>query len=284
MVGHIEQLCFKGPERCYGLLTWIDNWYFVASSGQAAIELMHNFNSRALSKWGLQLKSGSQLLMQTRGSSELVSLPHDCLRVNVMPVLGHLIAEDGAVRPSWTSTRIALMRAFWKQVRGAHGALTPEQMLQVIDKAVRPTADWHFSVWPFQRSIAAELDSLQASMICTVLQEQWLTSDDATSYHRRRARVARTTAISRGTWSKRWAQRFISFAEHFLRHSLHPANIIFRYHDAQWLQDRRGVFSIFRGVQLGRTYTRSHAGKPQIRWEEALSLARQWTVNRANGG
>ena len=148
MIGLIAQLRFRGPERCIGILTWVDNLYFLGKSGQAAIDLMLRFDECLSSAWGLQLKNGSQLLMQPRGSTELVAMPPGYSRVFIMPVLGHLIAEDGAIRPSWASTRAAMLRAFWKQVRGSRGALAPEHMMQVIDRAVRPVADWHFSVWP----------------------------------------------------------------------------------------------------------------------------------------
>ena len=247
----------------------------VAKSGKAALQLMQGFDEHVSSKWGLHFKAGSQLLMQPRGSAEVVNLPSHCSGLQVMPVLGHVMANDGAIRPAWTPTHAAMLRAFWKQVRAANGSLTSEQMFQVIDRGVRPVGDWHFSVWPIQRTIAAELDDLQARMYRTVLTEAWLPTHDAATHAQRKAKRARASCVSRGTWSTRWSKRFVALSEYFTRHALHPANALFRYHDAAWLQKRRMMFSLSR-LLAGRTDTRTHAARVQVRWETAIPLARQW--------
>jgi len=70
--------------------------------------------------------------MQPRASTEVVNLPSHCLGMQVIPVLGHVLANDGAIRSAWTSTHAAMLRGFWKQVRAANVSLTSEHMFQVI--------------------------------------------------------------------------------------------------------------------------------------------------------
>ena len=61
----------------------------------------------------------------------------------------------------------------------------------------------------------------------------------------------------------------------FVRNSL-------RYRDANWLQSQRSsrVAGLVRTLMAGNTGTRLNIGKPQIRWEQGVELARELDKQR----
>ena len=111
-------------------------------------------------------------------------------------------------------------------------------------------------------------------------------------YCRRRLRQARNVCQQVGFWSLLWGERVIKWEEHLKRGEryTHLCARLMSFHGTQWLMEQRSAFvptdsrnmngsrnSLF----SGRTGTRMNIGRPQPRWQDGCSIARDAKKARA---
>ena len=194
-----------------------------------------------------------------------------------MKVLGHMIQCDGGLRHEWQATRSAMWAAYWANCGNkACFKLGSVAKLGLLNKCVVSRISWKLPRWPMQKTVAVNLDSLQARMISALIPCARHSHEDIDPYDRRRKRLARNHCAKEGVWSKVWAKRMISWHEHIMRtcrspHSFpHNAAVLLQYHDSKWLAEQRSVFvgSSRNSVVAGRSSTRLNIGRPQVRWQE----------------
>jgi len=158
--------------------------------------------------------------------------------------------------------------------------LQPAKRALLIYRTVFACVLWKISRWPFQKSIAEELDSTQCKMLSIVLPCVRAAEEDIDTYCRRRSRQAKNVANKVGLWSIIWCERVIAWSNHLKRANCynHPCNSFLIAHGASWLQSMRSAFVTEHGtrnsVLAGRTGTRLNIGRPQVRWCDGLGVAK----------
>jgi hypothetical protein len=93
-------------------------------------------------------------------------------------------------------------------------------------------------------------------------------------YFRRRMRAVSNLVHRHGSWGTQHAARVCSWAEHLERprNQSSLAAILYNWHGARWLEDRRLNPNIGGVLRPG---TRSNSGFLHARWDEAISKARR---------
>ena len=126
--------------------------------------------------------------------------------------------------------------AFWCNP-GNHRAKELSLMQRAaLYKTVVAVFLWKVSRWPFQVSIAQELDAIQSQMLARILPCVPHVNEDPDHFYRRRLRQARNVASHAGLWSSIWAKRSIDWQNHVLRgvDHRHFCFKICTYHDHDW--------------------------------------------------
>ena len=127
---------------------------------------------------------------------------------------------------------------------------------------------------------------MQVHMVSILIRPPQADWEDHISYRRRRLRLARNMCSQIGMWSETWAKRVISWHEHNMRAPSVLRDLVL-YRDANWLQSQRwhyvvasGAAAIRNTIFAGRTGTRANIGRPQMRWEAGIALARSFLEGR----
>ena len=261
--------------------SWIDNMYTFSNSTNVCVSMLEHIENHLASEWNLAIKLSSRAIMNCRGNIEPVADEAKWPSVSVMNVLGHQIQNDGGIREDWNSTEARMWGAFWansgnKQSRD----LQPAKKALLIYRTVFACILWKISRWPFQKSIAGELDATQCKMLSFVLPCVMNPDEDIDTYCRRRSRLARNVANKVGLWSVMWCERVIAWSAHLKRaqNYHHPCNALINAHGNSWLQSMRSVFvtenSTKNSVLAGRSGTRLNIGRPQVRWSDGFDVAK----------
>jgi len=157
--------------------------------------------------------------------------------------------------------------------------LQPLQKALLVYRTVFACVLWKISRWPFQKSVAQELDATQCQMLAYVLPCVPGDYEDLDAFCRRRARQARNVANKCGMWSITWCERVVAWNEHLMRASAyeHPCTQLLRLHDSTWLMFKRALwvsqYDTRNSVLAGRTGTRLNIGRPQVRWLDGVRVA-----------
>lgn len=239
------------------------------------------------SDWNLCLKSGSTgILVCDRASNDVLDSAK-WPSLHEMNVLGHWVSCTNAIRSDWQRTRKHMWASFWNNA-GHNRArqLPPLARVSLILKTVQPCFVFKCSRWPFQRSIADELDKTQRTMVEMCVPCHILPDEDINTYIRRRHKQASKICSAAGNWSTVWAGRVISWQSHVARgiNYGHPVVGLLRHQDAAWLEAQRlrtrptARYSL-RSGELGR---RVCPGRPQPRWDECIQLANSIKTSCSN--
>lgn len=258
---------------------WVDNLFVIAKSAHAAIGVKEQFLRQLKTEWVLHDKRGSVQIMLPAMAQEQITLSQDMELVTELPVLGHIVSNSGSIQPCWNKCRKALWTAFWRN-GGSKRVRSSEQLRRYIaalqDRAVRPHLSYRCSCWPYQATVANEVDAIQAKMLSIAIPACKHADETVENYVRRRSRMAREKALSLGLWSTHWKKQFMRYNEHIQRSATHPAKALLAYRDSAWLRQTRATFAVQArdpsaqapSLLAGRIGVR-RLRKVQPRWEEA---------------
>ena len=229
--------------------------------------------------WNLFYKDGSTSCMPCRTPSDRQpqQLSSKWPIVGCLSVLGHHVQNDGGLRSDWCLTRNVMWASFWANI-GARTVrnLCPVTKAFLLYRAVVCLFLWKISRWPFQTSIAQELDATQCQMLAYILPCEPRLTETIDQFCRRRLRQARNVACQAGLWSLVWARRNIEWENHVLRgvdygHFCCP---LILFHNQHWLSMQRSIFvNSQNSLFAGRTGTRLNIGRPQTRWATGIDNA-----------
>ena len=271
------------------LCSWIDNLYSFSSTLFGAIAILEDIEQYLGTKWALHIKPSSRACMVCRGNAESPIDPVKWPLRLQMNVLGHMVQYDCGIGACWHSTRAGLWGAYWKNAASCEarnlGFVAKASLLQ---RTVVAKFAWKLSRWPFQKTVAVELDALQCRMVCYLLKCPRLAHESIDSYCRRRARDARNLCKQVGFWSELWAKRVVDWNDHVQRGGAynHICFPLVNFKNEQWLMHRRAFWvptdsSSTRNTLLaGRTGTRNNIGRPQTRWAHGVVLAKEVMAGR----
>ena len=171
-----------------------------------------------------------------------------------------------------------LWAAFWKNNGNPLLSKLPIwHHFMLIQRAVLSVVLWKLSRWPFQKTIAVKLDAIQSQMARKVLPCTRKPTEAIEQFDRRRKANARDFCGKVGVWSSIWAYRCINWIDHVKRNGCHGflCHRILSHRNSSWLADRRSLFLNARNTFFaGRTGTRGIGGRPQVRYEAGVELAR----------
>ena len=197
---------------------------------------------------------------------------------------GSYLQNDAGIAADWAATRAALWGAFWKNAGSCEAKhLGPVEKIKLIYRTVVSRVAWKLSRWPFQKTVAIDLDSIQCQMAAIVLRCCKKPDESLDTFFRRRLREARNVCQQSGFWSSLWCQRVINWDEHVRRGPKyqHVCAPLIAYKDSEWLLHQRSKYvasnraSVRNTLVAGRTGTRCNIGRPQTRWEQGVALARE---------
>ena len=283
---HWKQWGFKLENSCISLATWIDNIFAYGNSALSCIAILDDFEAVLVRKWQLEIKPSSREIVVCLGAENSAD-PAVWKHVENLNMLGHFVANSGGIRFDWLKVKAKMWGAFYGN-SGSNDlhSVNFETKLSLLMRTVFCTVNWKFSRWPFQKSIAVEMDKLQVNMVAMVSRYPKLASEDWVGWIRRKRRFARNILQRIGFWSEAWALRQVNWHEHVER-SPGVLRDLLLYHNSNWLQSMRSRFVPANGadgtrnsVLAGRTGTRTDDGKPQPRWEAGIELARAYVQSR----
>jgi len=273
---------FPTTISCLYVGTWIDNLFSFSMSLRHAIEILEDIELYIHTKWKLEIKTSSRCTLVCRGSPEQPSDPLRWPLQTTMNVLGHCLQNDGGIMSDWNSTKTVFWGCFWKNA-GCTAAkhLPPSEKVRLLYRTVVAKVQWKLSRWPFQKTVAVELDKTQCRMTAFLLPCVRERDEALDSYCRRRLRNARNVCEKVGFWSELWCRRVTDWDAHDRRGAKykHICASLVDYKHSQWLMHERSKWVPFDSentrcsVLAGRTGTRCNVGRPQTRWEDGLKLA-----------
>ena len=192
--------------------------------------------------------------------------------------MGHILQDDAGIRADWTQVQKSMWAAFWSNSGSPKcRSFSSESRIKLLNRTVTCCFSWKIARWPFQKSVARELDSLQCRMYAFMLPCEPQMHETLDSFCRRRLRQARSVATKVGLWSLEWCERLCKWDQHLKRGERygHICFLLNQHKSAEWLlYQRSNLVNIQNSISAGRTGTRLNCGKPQPRWSEGLPLAR----------
>ena len=142
-----------------------------------------------------------------------------------------------------------------------------------MDRCVQPILNFRNSRWPWTASLADAQSNLQRRMLSPFLSTERWPCETLEGYCRRRLRAVSNLAHRQGDWGTQHAIRLCHWADHLerSRNQRSIAAIMYDWHDAAWLEQRRLDPHIGGSLHPG---TRCSSGFLHARWDESVSKAR----------
>ena len=107
--------------------------------------------------------------------------------------------------PGLGKNKPILLAVFWSNSGAINSnAFNFETKLSLLLRSVYSAINWKFSRWPFQKSIAFDMDKLQVNMVSILSRIPRANSENIASWLRRRGQAARNVCSRMGFWSESW--------------------------------------------------------------------------------
>ena len=193
-------------------------------------------------------------------------------KVSLFPILGHLIADNGASTPCIDFVLSAAWKAFWSFVRRAGTkALSTALRLRQINIYVVPIIFFRAPRWAFTISIAHRLAKVQRKMLRTTLPIRVLPGEVPEQFARRSGRIVRHVQNIVGPWGALWAFRISSWGAHILRDTMGMC------WSARVLDVRSSSELVSRrSLHANRAQTRKFSGWSCRRWTDGVPFAMKY--------
>ena len=274
---------------CMAVATWIDNIFTFANSATNALAMAYDCENHLVSKWGLRIKASSRAILVCKGG-DISNIGPEWKLDKILEVLGHRISYDAGIRTEWRHWRPILWKIFWSNAAHRSTNRLPFDLRALLlSRTVLSAITWLFGRWPLQKSVSAELDQLQSRFLGILSKCRRDAHESLESWFKKRQRVGRALAGKIGFWSDVWRKRVLDWEAHICRSDgrNHVHCKMRKWHDLDWLQDKRLQFVAANGVSWGRNTplagrlgTRKASGQPQPRWGEGVALAHELSTVR----
>ena len=146
-----------------------------------------------------------------------------------------------------------------------------------IQNSLMSLATWKWARWPFTKTIAARLDSVQSHFVQYLFPLKKRDDETVDAYFVRVRLQAGRLSSKMGRWSGYWAGALKGWDSHMKNANLDESWIaqLNTFQGLSFLEARRMHFS--RGSQRDRTATRAVQGHVHVRWHDGLEAARNIT-------
>ena len=174
--------------------------------------------------WGLPFKPGSTGVLVC--GMEPIQIDSAIAGVNVgrwpvtdqMNILGDWVQSDSGIRHDRQLAKNAMWALFWAHSGCRRAAVvSPFQRVRMLYRTITSALVWLVSAWPFQKSVAQEIDTVQCQMLCRILPCAPRAFESIDCFDCRRKRNARNLATEVCLWSLLWAARQVAWHKHLER-------------------------------------------------------------------
>ena len=254
--------------------SWVDNYYTFGSSVSNAIRIAESFENELLREWRLKIKPTSRSVIGLDAQSDNEACRQKWPMHEEVEILGHIVAANCSPWPCFRRTERKMWAAYWGNCVGKQARALPlQQQCRMLNRCVQPILNFRNSRWPWTAGIADAQSRVQKRMLSHFLVVERWPCETLEVFYRRRMRSAANLAHRLGDWGTQHAVRVCNWAEHLERPHNHNslAAILFKWHGASWLQNRRLNPDVGGALRPG---TRSSSGFLHARWDEALNKAR----------
>ena len=272
-----QQFCIEVDSCVVTFASWVDNYYAFGYSASNAIAIAESFERALWDRWGLRVKPISRSLLTTDHEADDFDSEKWPL-LDVADILGHLVSSSSSAWPCFQRTKKQMWSAFWancvgKQARG----LSVTQRCRMMNRSVRPLLTFRNTRWPWTASLADAQSKLQRRMLRQFLPIERLPCESLEVFSIRRMRAAASLARQQGDWGVEHAKRVCTWSDHLERARNHSslASLLYRWHSAEWLEERRLNPDLGGPLRPG---TRSQSGFVRARWDESVIKARAAAV------
>ena len=192
-----------------------------------------------------------------------------------LKVLGCKIGSSGCAMDDFEEASAAVYRRLWAGAKSRAASKLPLFLkLKEVSRVCWPSVGYRCSWWPLSETMLSEIGALQNAVVACLIRLPRDPFEETEEYCRRRAREARRVVGQSSCWMRQAANRVISWEDHMQRaHTWTWATEVRECRDSLWLQSRRMInnsASAFAGILLSRP----ERGRPRVRWEEGLLVAR----------
>ena len=245
-----------------GLASFVENLVCAAPWARDALYIMNDAATHLHRRWGLAIGEDSRELMIARGGicdADLGDVAGGDGRWTLktsLKVLGHVLQDNGGINECYAKVTAAMQRCLFANLAQGLRRATPAGRARFLDGCVLAVGRARFARWPWQRALAAELDTFQRAAIASAEGLRPEAGEDWARYSERRAATTRRLATSAGAWSRAWASSVTTWNQHLVRG-----------HDpGAWTPTL---------LTASRTQTvrRTTSGRPRTRWREGLEAA-----------
>ena len=222
----------------------------------------------------LEYGEDSKQIMQTKNAPDTCIVENGWKHVESMKTLGSYVSNNGSCEMCVEKTIEQMWKAFHANMSPGLLAASEKSRMCFIQNSLMSIATWKWARWPFCKSVASKLDSVQTHFIQLLFPAKNLAGESADAYFLRIRMQSGRLASKIGRWSAFWAGACKAWASHLDRGATDKywACQIYTYLNFSDLELRRLAFS--RGSKRDRTNTRAAQGHVHKRWHDGLELAR----------
>ena len=263
-----SSMCFAAGEHKFALATYVDNLLATGSDPESATAILDDCEEYLSRHWHLQYGASSREFITCRGYNQEIAVDERWPRKFSMKCLGHHFDDDAGMQTCFRSCTASMWRCFFGNLVGGLLGASQGARMRFLTSSVAAIPAFRWSRWPFQKTYAAKLDSVQTVMTGILIDCHSRPGEDLSHFFCRRRLLSGRLAAKRGRWSKQWANSIKQWHAHVERG--HDASAwsgrLLHWHASEWLHQQRVQAS--RGTRLNRTHAREYHGKVHRRWHE----------------
>lgn len=281
---NLKDLCHQCLWAAHGtrlpIMCWVDNAFYATRCLASTFALGSGIEAYLRGEWNLQIKPSSRLAMPVANAQLNCACLDGWVIDRSYPCLGFIIDAGSGLKPEVMAVKEALWKALWRNLKRRRSMLLPQQArIRIVERAILPVAQYRWTRWSPTPALAAHVDKIQRHMLTSCVICPPIPEESANTYVRRRGRIVTAAQNKVGKWSERLYSRVVKWAEHVDRDTAHPAHMLAKWHDEEWLQKKRLALLPMQsasqfGLLAGRTGTRRAAGIVHTKWEAGVRFAK----------
>jgi hypothetical protein len=236
---------------------------------------MSDCEAALLCRWCLRIGSDSKEFLTCRAYESPIHIPELWTRRTTLKCLGHQLDDDAGIGSCFNACAAAMCRSFYANLTAGILRAPKAAKYKFVTSCVRTIASFRWSRWPFAKSYAIKLDSLQRKFLTSVMQVKPNSGEPYDAFVQRRHIIGGHLASACGRWSHAWARSVISWDAHVQRAHDDGAwsHVLRDWRSGQWLILRRLLHS---ALGESRTRSRTNRGRVQQRWSAGVQLAEEF--------
>ena len=187
-----------------------------------------------------------------------------------------MYVSNGSTEIPWELLKAKLWKCYYANAGRKGLCCAPFNRVALLRRSVEPLLMYHIVGWPFTRTRAKQVNSLQMAMLSRFIKLHPVPGEAIADFIARKSMLASKLIKYEQKWAVIWAERTNNWHNHIVRHPDHLCTNLLSFRPQEWLRGRRNMFTCD-SLSLtpgGRTDTRASRGKPCQRFETGCEEAR----------